>query len=247
MSEAPIQIKHPAKFSRPILNLMTALVMEEITKLDPAFRLQILDPFAGTGLVHELERIDPRVVTWGIEIEPEWAKMHPNKTLCADMREPVPQWENYFHIVATSPTYGNRMADHHNAKDASRRMTYKHVLGRDLTPGNSGMLHFGPEYKQFHIEAWEAVTRMIKRPQKKRVDPFEPAYPGGLFILNVSDFIRRGETVPVCNWHCETILSLGYDLELEYDVPTARLRYGANHKARVTHEKIFVFRRTMNR
>ena len=50
-----------------------------------------------------------------------------------------------FDMVVTSPTYGNRMADHHNAKDGRRRITYTHNLGRTLTPGNSGAMQWGED------------------------------------------------------------------------------------------------------
>lgn len=230
------EIRHPAKYSAPIMDILSWLVLEELKQVSDNEALYILDPFAGTGKIHKLGDLSPRVSTWGIEIEFEWASMTAT-TFCMDMREM--SWANYFHMVITSPTYGNRMADHHNAKDGSKRMTYKHILGRDLSPGNSGQLHFGDDYKKFHIEAWEAVSRAIRQPHGRT--------PGGLFVLNVSDFIRRGERIAVCDWHCDTILSMGYDLVLERDVPTPRLRYGQNHAARVTHEKIFVFRRTQNR
>lgn len=229
---------HPAKFSKPILDVIAGFIFEELQRTGSDSTLFIMDPFAGTGLIHTLQGVSPRIATYGVEIEEEWASQHTN-TLCMDMRLLPPDWNNVVHIVATSPTYGNRMADHHDAKDSSKRLTYKHTLGRDLTSGNSGMMHFGDEYKQFHREAWQTVTRILKNKTT--------SYPGGLFILNVSDFIRRGATVPVCDWHCETILTMGYDLEAERDIPTKRLRYGENRNARVTHEKIFVFRKTGNR
>ena len=37
---------------------------------------------------------------------------------------PFADWT--FDAVITSPTYGNRMADHHNAQDGSRRVSYRH-------------------------------------------------------------------------------------------------------------------------
>lgn len=267
-------VKHPAKFSKAIMDLLCFLIREEADR--SKFSLNVLDPFAGVGSIHEISKIDPRIKTMGVEIEAEWAMMGPacnycegsgqnvnafdgdecpacggtgTKTIVGNALHLPDTWTNSYHVVATSPTYGNRMADHHDAKDGSKRMTYTHVLGHELHPDNSGKLHFGPAYKEFHEKAWAEVTRVIKRPvwsvgpsQVRTLD-----YPGGLFILNVSDFIRSGQPVPVCDWHCETILSLGYDLELEENIPTPRLRYGQNHSARVTHEKVFAFRRTMRR
>ena len=105
-------------------------------------------------------------------------------------------------MVVTSPTYGNRLADHHNAKDGSRRISYTHTLGRTLTPGNSGAMHWGKDYRLLHRLSWEEVARVLSI--------------GGLFVLNVSNHIRKGEEVPVVQWH------------RDIEVPTARLRYGAN-------------------
>jgi hypothetical protein len=253
------EIKHPATFSKPILDQITAIVLDELTKTK--FSVDILDPFAGTGKIHMLENIDKRVRTTGIEIEAEWAMMGPEcahcrgsgggyvnpsgdweecpdcwgtgvKTIVGNALHLPENWTNRFHMVVTSPTYGNRMADHHDAKDDSKRMTYKHMLGRDLHPDNSGQMHFGPKYKEFHEKAWAEVTRVIKLPD--RAHSFQvksPEIP--------RPFIPAGDAT----------LTLGQDYSggLERDVPTARLRYGQNHAARVTHEKIFVFRRTLNR
>ena len=273
--DSSTQVKHPAKFSKPILDILAAIVREEAAR--SKFHLDVLDPFAGVGGIHQLENFDERINTTGIEIESEWVLAGPPcrtcggagggmvrngmdqadfdwedcticggsgaKTMIGNALHLPMQWTGAFHVVATSPTYGNRMADHHDAKDDSKRMTYKHVLGHDLHPDNSGQLHFGDKYKTFHIAAWHEVTRVLVTPDPLRV----PRPEGGLFILNVSDFIKSRQVVPVCDWHCEYILSLGYDLEQEHNVPTNRLRYGANHSARVTHEKVFAFRRTMTR
>jgi hypothetical protein len=61
-----------------------------------------------------------------------------------------------FDAICTSPTCGNRMADHHEARDISPRHTYRHVLGRPRTPGNSGALQWGDgiageEYRALHV------------------------------------------------------------------------------------------------
>jgi hypothetical protein len=83
-----------------------------------------------------------------VELEPEWASQHP-RTMVGDARA-LPLPDATFDMVVTSPTYGNRMTDHHNAKDGSRRITYTHNLGRTLTPGNSGAMQWGEDYRQLH-------------------------------------------------------------------------------------------------
>ena len=135
-----------------------------------------------------------------------------------------------FDMVVTSPTYGNRMADHHNAKDGRRRITYTHNLGRALTPGNSGTMQWGETYRQFHRLAWEEVERVLSI--------------GGLFMLNVSNHIRMGDEVPVAEWHRDTLLAMGFTMDRDIEVPTARLRYGANYASRVRCEHVMCLRRT---
>ena len=82
---------------------------------------------------------------YGYEIEPEWAEQARAAgciTTTGDSRQ-MHYPDAMFDAICTSPTYGNRMADHHEARDASPRHTYRHVLGRPLTPGNSGALQWG--------------------------------------------------------------------------------------------------------
>jgi hypothetical protein len=142
--------------------------------------------------------------------------------------------EGYLH----HNTYGNRMADHHVAKDSSKRMTYTHQLGRPLSENNSGAMNWGPKYWDFHIAAWREQTRILK--------------PGGLFILNVKDFYRTRtinrtrvtEQVEVCQWHLDTLTDLGYQVEREVIVPVRGMRMGANHKKRMGHEMVYALRRS---
>lgn len=209
---------HPAKFTQDIIDLVATYLVA-----CPVRVAKILDPFAGTGRIHQLGKLE--LETWGLEIEPEWASMHP-RTLVGDALHPPFRPES-FDAVFTSPTYGNRMADHHNARDDSKRMTYKHQLGRNLNPANSGQLQWGPGYKAFHVLAWTAIFEMIR--------------PGGLLIVNVSNHIRGGEEQKVSEWHQEFFMKqLGTTELADFNVPTPRLRFGANSKARVEFEHIYV-------
>lgn len=207
-------MKHPARFSPIILHYIEGLLKPE--------RGRLLDPFAGTGLIHTLARRD--LQTWGIEIEPEWAAMHP-RTVCGDaLRLPFPA--STFRVICTSPTYGNRFADHHNAKDNSTRRSYTHDIGHPLAPTNSGTIHFGPRYKDFHIAAWAESVRVLER--------------GGLMIVNVSDFIRKFKVVEVVSFHRDVLSVPPLRLIAELRVTTPRLRYGANSDARAEDEAILV-------
>lgn len=210
--------KHPAKFSDEVLAEMAKFIPDHS---------YVLDPFAGIGRVHELARDGAAIHTIGIEIEPDWAKEHPD-TKVADATE-LPFDDEIFDIVATSPTYGNRMADSHNAQDDSKRVTYTHVIGHKLKANNSGAMQWGDKYRQLHLKAWREVRRVLK--------------PNGLFLLNVSDHIRGGNVVDVTGWHKQVVEELGFECLEVRPILTRRMRFGANADARVANEMLFVFRR----
>ena len=98
---------HPARFNDRILEAADQLLGPRLG--------WILDPFAGTGRVHELRRSGR--FTIGVEIEPEWAAMHPRTIVGSALA--LPFGAETFDAIVTSPTYGNRMADH-RAQSADR-------------------------------------------------------------------------------------------------------------------------------
>ena len=67
--------------------------------------------------------------------------------------------------------------------------------------------------------------------------------PGAMFILNSSDHIRNGEIQPVTDWHISTAGRLGFEMIDRIEVPTPRMRNGANSSARVNVETVVVFAR----
>lgn len=178
----------------------------------------ILDPFAGVGSLHALG-----LPTWGIELEYEWASQHP-RNIVGDALH-LPFADDSFDAVVTSPVYGNRMSDHHEAKDSSKRNTYRHTLGRPLTKGSSAVLQWGAEYRAFHKRAWREMLRVLD----------------GWFILNCSDHIRKGKQVHVVDWHRQCAESVGFKFRQEITVVTKRNRQGQNHELRVDSESILLF------
>ena len=134
-----------------------------------------------------------------------------------------------FDAIATSPTYANRMADKHNAKDGSRRITYTHRLGRELHFENTGRLQWGFQYRFKHREIWRECIRVLKY--------------AGIFIVNVSDHIRDGQQIPVVEWHITILKEFGLTLVEDIKVPTPRMGYGANRRLRVDCEHILVWRK----
>ena len=217
---------HPAKFTVSILE-----VIERLLEVHMPGGGLILDPFAGTGGVHQLASEKYRTI--GVEIEAPWATVH-NDTIQGDALH-LPVADGTFDCVVTSPVYGNRFSDHHQARDGSLRRSYTHDLQRMtgnpervLHPNNSGLLQWGDRYRDFHERAWREVQRVLK--------------PGAMFILNSSDHIRNGEVQPVTDWHLSTANTLGFEMIDRIEVPTPRMRNGANFSARVDHETIACLR-----
>lgn len=203
--------KHPAKFLPEVVDLAAPFLADYP---------RVLDPFAGTGRVHLLPND-----TVGVELEPEWAEMHPD-TIVGDVME-LPFPPQSFDAVFTSPTYGNRFADHHEASDGSQRRSYTHDLGRKLSPNNSGVMHWGDEYRKFHVEAWMSVRQVVRL--------------GGRMVLNIKNHIRKGEEQLVVEWHLMTLLNQGWKLYQIVPIPAKGLQHGENRQARVPYEFLLVF------
>jgi len=203
-------VKHPARYSAALIPVIAAA-------LEPVDTYRrVLDPFAGVGGIHALAELDHD--THGVELEAEWARQHP-RTVAADARTVGDPWPaGSFDAVATSPTYGNRMADHHEARDGSYRRTYRHLLGRPLTDGNAGAMQWGDAYRDLHAEVWAAVVPLLR--------------PGGRFVLNCRDHIRKGARQEVTAWHLAKLEALGLGVVRVVEVPTPGYGFGANAGAR---------------
>lgn len=211
---------HPAKFSVGVLTAISS-------RLPNHEDYRILDPFAGIGGIFDLHLIGFRGSIVGVEIEPEWASNNPAIIVGNALSLDFP--DEYFDAIVTSPVYGNRMSDHHDAKDDSKRNTYRHTLGRELHPDNSGRLQWGEKYREFHKRAWAESVRVLK--------------PGGMFLLNIKDHIRNNKRQEVSLWHQSCLTDLGLSSLGVDKVLAAGNGFGQNGRSRVPYEYVMRFRK----
>ncbi len=206
---------HPARYTRALLLSMAQMLRG---------RKRILDPFGGTGGVFELGNWLPDARFDAVEIEPEFAAMHPKTTLGNALALPWPA--NTFDAIATSPVYGNRMSD--TLLDGYDRITYTARLGRKLHSDNAGQLQWGDKYKVFHRLAWTEARRVLQ------VD--------GTFVLNSKDHIRDGQRRFVTLWHLKELVRLGFTVLDHQRLGTPSMRYGRNADLRVKYEDVVKLR-----
>lgn len=219
MTTANGEIQHPAKFSECLLPKFATLLRGA---------RNVLDPMAGTGKLACIKAYGytGRVVC--NELEPEWADSYAvDEWHFSDAA--AMEWANdeSFDAICTSPTYGNRMADHHHARDGSRRFTYRHLLGRMLHPANTGQLQWGTTYREKHTAIYRECLRVLKV--------------GGLMVINISDHIRQGRHIFVTDWHSTALQGLGLTQVDDLLVSTPRMGYGAHRGLRVNAEHILIF------
>lgn len=225
-------VRHPAKFTDVILDAANDMLNASVCPRNRLIPPTMYDPFAGTGKGLEYFQATGEFDCFGTELEQEWADQSP-LVVCRDSLEYMECFASFrgpkYDVVFTSPAYGNRMADHHEAKDTSKRNTYRHALGRPLTEGTSAGMQWGDEYRAFHAEAWGLVFQVLK--------------PGGWFLLNVKDHIRKGAVQLVSEWHREACWLLGFEQHRHLLVGTPGNRQGANGEKRVEHEHLLLFRK----
>lgn len=254
---------HPATWSAPVLEALGPIVASFARSIGAteAHPCDLLDPFAGTGGIHALAD-DPVIRTFGIELEPEWAANDP-RTMVGDAAALPPEcFADRFDVVATSPCFGNRMADHHEAADPcktcrgrgligealedrvecptckgrglSLRNTYRHVLGRPLTEGSAAGMQWGMDYREFHTRVIAEWERVLR--------------PGGIAVVNMKNHLRtrrRGEPIEqrVVEWWANTMICRTWGLLEVRRVRSAGNRNGANGGARVESEALLIMRR----
>lgn len=212
-------IKHPA--------VMGPHILEACKSFLPFVGCRILDPFAGLGTTAKLL---PEYNVVGVEIEKEWADQCEN-TICGDSLIVVPKLEK-FDAILTSPTYGNRMADDFEASDKSKRITYRHKLGRKLSEGTTSNLHYGKKnkkYEDLHAKIWKVCVDALKD--------------NGVFILNCKDFISSGTVIEVTQWHIDILGTYGLSMVECIRVPSKGMRFGSNSQQRIDYENVICFQK----
>lgn len=218
---------HPAKYSDALIPLFWQIVEEHRVH-------SILDPMAGVGKIGMLRDYGflGRIVAQ--DLEPEWVQQATDYDPYIEIKvcdAAAMEWaeDGEFDAIIVSPTYANRMADHHNARDNSRRYTYTHMLGRKLHPSNTGQMQWGERYREAHRRIWTECIRVLK--------------PGGIFVLNVKNHIRAGKLIRVSQWHANELERQGLEQIARHRVDTPGMRNGANAELRVDGEDVWVFRK----
>jgi len=211
---------HPATYSDALLDTLRELLEEH----HDGVGRRIVDPFAGTGRIHELQ---PGWATIGVELEPEWAGLHAD-TICGDSRllEDLLHGHRPVDAIVTSPAYGNRLADSYDAYDPQARRSYSIDLGRPLTDGNGAGLQWGDEYRTLHERVWEECSWLLRS--------------GGLLLLNCKDHQRAGRVEAVTGWHVRTLVGLGLAVIDVRTLPAAGLPFTT---AKSLSELVIAFRK----
>jgi hypothetical protein len=210
--------KHPAKYTNSFIPIFYS-ILKDCKK--------ILDPFAGTGKIAEIKNHGFSGTVYCNEIEKEWIGNSLVDFFINCDSSKMPYSNSFFDGICTSPTYGNRMADHFDSKDNSHRVTYRHYLGKELNKNNTGRMQWGNKYKQVHIDVYNECFRVLKN--------------SGLMVVNCANHIRNGNVVDVVSWHKWALKNVGFRFVGEMIIDTKRMGFGKNGKIRIYHESILIY------
>lgn len=214
--------KHPAPFTDSIIEALADIIPANV----PAGHI-VHDPFGGEGV--RLGALCDRIgyTFSGTDLE-EWKGGDPRIVL-GDATDSA-TYPIAPHAVVTSPTYCNGVNDHFEAKDFSRRLTYRSRAGHALHPNNTGRWS-GRRSKKGEVEYWRITYASVKN------------WPD-IVIVNVKDSIRRVvEIYPLTDLWEALLKDHGYTVK-RADVPCPGWRFGANGQARVDTEAILVGHRS---
>lgn len=217
------RVTHPAKFNPPILEAAWDLLKNDPPKT-------ILDPFAGMGGIVGLRRYGYKGRYVLNEIEHEWLQAAPEGDFITKI---LGDWLLYngpiVDCIVTSPTFGNRLADHFHSKDGSYRANYRNALGRQPSSGSSAIMQWGSAYRDFHFAAIGRMGASV--------------VPGGRLVLDMSDHIRNHKRQRVCRWWRDTLRDFGWTLCDYRFVTVKRFRRGENYQVRVPYHLVTLWKR----
>lgn len=250
--------KHPAKFSAPILDAISDLA----STWDLLDAKRVLDPMAGVGYIYQ---VFPQAI--GIELMPRWAAADERTRVGNILTMANSIGARQFQLIVTSPTYGNRMADSHNAQDGCGKCEgYGYLLreaegdwklcplcqGSGLSKRNTYFHQHGPEG---WVEDQNACTLQWPSADYKafyetawwcvslRLDKPTEKRRGGFFMVNISDHYRNHRRQYVERWHVATLKKLGLEYVDRVRVQTQRQKQGANGNSRAKTEGLHLFQR----
>jgi hypothetical protein len=267
---APPQVvpDHPAKWSAPVLDVLTELVEREAEQLDR--RLRVLDPFAGVGRQRLADALGSAAVieVVGVELQPEWGD---EATVQGDATDLPAEWSGRFDVVATSPCYGNRMADHHDAADQCKACDGTGLDGppdADYPPPAVAGTPSGPgpcrtckgqglSWRNTYAHAlrrqggdlvpgsaaglqWGRAYRRLHA--DAIMEMLRCTTEGGLVLVNMSNHLRDGTEQLVAEWWVNELLVRQCSIVEVRRVRTRRQRHGANGEARVDGELVIAMR-----
>lgn len=272
---------HPAKF--------TPKIIEEIINAFGRHGLPetLLDPFGGTGRIHSIQSVT-NTKTYAVEIEHEWAE-ESNKqgpTHHGDFFSFDPIIDRFlvlnskgyrtvasphlFECIATSPCYGNRMSDHHNANEVCRAckgtgsvaVEYGHDDFNDFNAETCNKCD-GCGYNKYIRHTYTHYLGRPLTPGNSGVIPWGDKYkkfhrkawkkcykllePNGLMILNVKDHMKNKRVQQVSRWHRSCLTWTGFRLLEDLRVPVKGMGPGSNQPLaeghKIAYEHLFVMQK----
>lgn len=264
--------EHPAKWSANVLGTLAKVRRDHL----PTDRVpSVLDPFAGVGidalaaaLVGTTDRPTAAANVVGVELQPEWTDRGPMpRTVQGDATQLPENWTGTFDAVFTSPCYGNRMADHHDAKDTCKVCRGSGCRVPDCLGAHpdDGAEHrwcatckgTGLSWRNTYAHAlrraggdlvagsaagmqWGRAYRELHRlaiAEMRRV-----VVESGLLVVNMSNHVRDGAEQLVVEWWVNELIVQGCRLVEVRRVATPRNGMGANGDVRVDGEVVIVMR-----
>lgn len=243
---------HPAKWSSPVVLDMAEIVAAERERR--GHQLAVVDPFAGIGRGRLADALRPNVSeVVGVELQSEWCV--DEQTIQGNACHLPDDWAGRFHGWLTSPCYGNRMGDHHQAADQCKacggtgagrkgelaadrpcatckgtglswRNTYAHALRR-----HGGELVPGSAAGM----QWGPEYRALHR--RALTEGIRVVVEGGLLAINMSNhprtLVKGGPQVEqlVVEWWLNEVILAGCRIQEVRRVSTRRNRQGANGHA----------------